>query len=431
MLTALPMLLSPLIPLSLQLWWYWMPLLHPPVDSTHLTGELTEFYSVCATVRTFFGCCKTIDWLGFTKFVLHLSGSGNAWWPDGSLEHAGSSINDDALQHLKLFIPLSMLTTSALTHIHFNDDLKYKKILFSYAAGKYALDDSYFPSEQSLSDANYIQAHKKWVALVKLTADANLYEGWKAHHNIMMGYEDLVTWAPAWCIHDRQLRALFMTQPFFVDPKSITYRQQFKQACVNTIATTSQSSTHPDQEWCASSSHYMPYDCDCSRKEPHTNDTFQPFSEVCPTLCLCCRNTGHHANMCKSESSQADRPIRVSWKVDKLVSKAGCSICITFNVKGSCQISSSAHHKHSCSLCGDPHHGATRCTHNWAPLSIVYIDNPVHSSCLEASSRSCRHRIVFQTLYMTFFMALLSAIHCLCGIPLFQTTSLQQTFCLL
>ena len=83
------------------------------------------------------------------------------------------------MMHLKLFVwlPLSMLTTATLTCICFNDDLKYKKIPFRYAAGKYALDNSYFPSEQSLLDANYMQVHKNWVALVKLTTDANLYEG--------------------------------------------------------------------------------------------------------------------------------------------------------------------------------------------------------------------------------------------------------------
>ena len=124
-----------------------------------------------------------------------------------------------------------------------------------------------------------------------------------------------MTWAPAWCIHNRQLQVLFMTQPFFMDPKSITYHQQFKQARVDTITTMSPSSACAVQEWCTSSLRcYLPYDCDCSRKEPHSNESFQPFHEACPSLCHHCRNTGHHANMCKSESSQADRPIRVSWK---------------------------------------------------------------------------------------------------------------------
>ena len=49
--------------------------------------------------------------------------------------------------HLKLFIPLSMLTTLSISHIWYNDNLKFKKIPFSYAAGKYALDNVHIPSE--------------------------------------------------------------------------------------------------------------------------------------------------------------------------------------------------------------------------------------------------------------------------------------------
>ena len=97
------------------------------------------------------------------------------------------------MMHLKLFIPLSMLIATAITRIRFNDDLKYKKIPFGFAAGKYALDNSHFLAEQSLSDANYMQVHKNWVALVKLTADKDIYEGWKVHHDVMTGYDDLVT----------------------------------------------------------------------------------------------------------------------------------------------------------------------------------------------------------------------------------------------
>jgi len=49
--------------------------------------------------------------------------------------------------HIKLFIPLSMLTTLSISHIWYNDNLKFKKIPFSYAAGKYALDNVHIPSE--------------------------------------------------------------------------------------------------------------------------------------------------------------------------------------------------------------------------------------------------------------------------------------------
>src|SRR5882724_3773645 len=52
----------------------------------------------------------------------------------------------------KLFILLSMLTTVSLSQICYNDNLKYKKIPFSYVAGKYTLDKAHFPPEELLSD---------------------------------------------------------------------------------------------------------------------------------------------------------------------------------------------------------------------------------------------------------------------------------------
>src|SRR5882724_836850 len=69
----------------------------------------------------------------------------------------------DALRmmvHLKLFIPLSMLTTSSLSRICFNDNLKFKKIPFGNMASKYALDEAHFLAEDPLTDAEYLQAHK-------------------------------------------------------------------------------------------------------------------------------------------------------------------------------------------------------------------------------------------------------------------------------
>ena len=63
------------------------------------------------------------------------------------------------MMHLKLFIPLLMLTTAAIARIRFNEDLKFKKIPFGPAAGKYALDDTLFPAEATLSDFDYMQAH--------------------------------------------------------------------------------------------------------------------------------------------------------------------------------------------------------------------------------------------------------------------------------
>jgi len=50
----------------------------------------------------------------------------------------------------KIHVPLSMLTTSALSKIHGNDNLKYHKIPFSNGVGKQSLDESSFPLEDSI-----------------------------------------------------------------------------------------------------------------------------------------------------------------------------------------------------------------------------------------------------------------------------------------
>ena len=82
--------------------------------------------------------------------------------------------------HLKIFVPLSMLTTASFSQIHFNNNLKFKKIPFSNAAGKYALDQAHFPSEESLTDAEYLQAHKHLLSLMKICSEHDFYGGWKA-----------------------------------------------------------------------------------------------------------------------------------------------------------------------------------------------------------------------------------------------------------
>ena len=63
------------------------------------------------------------------------------------------------MAYLKLFIPLSLLTTAALDRIQFNDGLKFHKILFSNGAGKHSLDTSLFPTELSLSESEFWQAY--------------------------------------------------------------------------------------------------------------------------------------------------------------------------------------------------------------------------------------------------------------------------------
>ena len=79
------------------------------------------------------------------------------------------------MMHLKLFIPLAMLTSSAISCIQFNDDLKFKKIPFGLAAGKWALDDTHFPLESTLSASDYMLVHHHWVALIEATMQSVIY----------------------------------------------------------------------------------------------------------------------------------------------------------------------------------------------------------------------------------------------------------------
>ena len=131
------------------------------------------------------------------------------------------------MMHLKLFILLSMLTTAAIARIRFNEDLKFKKIPFGPTVGRYALDDMHFPAEATLSDFDYMQAHRHWTELIKVMMQTAIYEGWKAHHEQMVGDEHLQTSARAWHRHDRNLHAQFMIQPYIIDPTSVIYNQQY------------------------------------------------------------------------------------------------------------------------------------------------------------------------------------------------------------
>src|SRR5882724_6171386 len=120
--------------------------------------------------------------------------------------------------HLKCFIPLSMLTTASLSCTHFNDNLKFKKILFGNTAGKYALDETHFPLEESLTDAEYLQAHKHWISLMKILSEGTVHGGWKVHHDRMCDDPDTLKWSQAWQSHDKQLCSSFMDYPFIIDP---------------------------------------------------------------------------------------------------------------------------------------------------------------------------------------------------------------------
>ena len=129
---------------------------------------------------------------------------------------------------LKLYIPLSLLTTTAIDKIHFNDRLKYQKILFGNGTGKHTLDISLFPNELSLTESEFWQAYRNWLTLIEIIAEPPLANGWRTHHMSMMADKNFLTWFSAWREHDRLLRACFMVDPFILNPNHLSYVHQFK-----------------------------------------------------------------------------------------------------------------------------------------------------------------------------------------------------------
>jgi len=61
----------------------------------------------------------------------------------------------------KMYILLSMLTTSALNKICSNNNLKYRKIPFGNGIGKQSLDEASFPAENSLTETTFFQSYQK------------------------------------------------------------------------------------------------------------------------------------------------------------------------------------------------------------------------------------------------------------------------------
>ncbi|KAF8574356.1 hypothetical protein K439DRAFT_1624388 [Ramaria rubella] len=91
----------------------------------------------------------------------------------------------------KLYIPLSMLTTSALNRIRNNENLKFQKIPFGDGAGKQSLDESQFPLESSLTVSCFFQSYCNWLAVIDTISTPCLVVGWDEHHAQMLTNEDL------------------------------------------------------------------------------------------------------------------------------------------------------------------------------------------------------------------------------------------------
>ena len=190
------------------------------------------------------------------------------------------------MAYLKLFIPLSLLTTLALDKIQFNDRLKYQKIIFSSNAGKHMLNILIFPDEMSLSEMEFWQAYCNWLMLIDLIADSIMANSWHEHHTHMMANKSFSLCFPAWREHDHLLWAKFMIDPFMVNPNHSSYVHQFEhcrgnQTCNDTIAVASSSKKEPF-------SHQA-----CNTNAMSYNKNAPQYSSFWTSLCICCGTSGH------------------------------------------------------------------------------------------------------------------------------------------
>jgi len=109
------------------------------------------------------------------------------------------------MAYLKLYIPLSMLMTSASSNICSNDRLKYYKILFSNGAGWQSLDESLFPSDNSLSESFFLQAYHNWLTIIDIIMSPQVAVAWYRNHSKMLQDQKFSASFEAWCNMDRQL----------------------------------------------------------------------------------------------------------------------------------------------------------------------------------------------------------------------------------
>jgi len=132
----------------------------------------------------------------------------------------------------KVFIPLSMLTTSSLNRIEHND-VKYKWLNYGSGTGKTFLDDTSFPAKDELNDFKFGQAYTNWLTLIETVSDPVVESGWHTHHKCMTSDREFLDWAPAWHTHDQMLCTHFMLKPFILDPCSTLYEKQFERCKLN------------------------------------------------------------------------------------------------------------------------------------------------------------------------------------------------------
>ena len=145
-----------------------------------------------------------------------------------------------------------------------------------------------------------MQAHKHRLALMKISAESSVDNGWKAHHDWMCNDPDLLKWARTWRAHDKQLHSSFMDRPFIIDPDSSTYHHQFERACLDSWNIMPARCSPRPQAACSASNSYAPYD---KAEKPSNQNPLRSFCDPKNTLCLRCGTLSPRANSCQFPSN--------------------------------------------------------------------------------------------------------------------------------
>ena len=215
----------------------------------------------------------------------------------------------------KLYVPLSMLTTSALSKIQMNNNLKFRKIPFGNGIGKQSLDESSFPLEDLLTETYFFQAYRNWLMVIDIIATPDVAIGWYEHHSRMLRDDKLNDFFDALWDIDKQLHSQFITHPFQIDPYSATYIQLLERSCMESFFSHAEKAQQMFdlQQWLSrygscsmqnkssnpSSHMFAPYDKDTNKGR--AMESFHDSKK--PILCLRCGYTGHQAGNCSSIQS--------------------------------------------------------------------------------------------------------------------------------
>jgi len=242
------------------------------------------------------------------------------------------------MAYKKIYVPLSMLTTSSLSKIHSNENLKYHKISFSNGIGKQSLEESLFLSEDMLTEMTFFQLYKNWITVLDMMPEVVVR--WYEHHSRMLNDNLFSSSFVSWNDMDKQLHTQFINHPFTFEPDSSTDKHLLEFACMDLFLSQCAKYQHTFKSHCSFQS-YATYQSSCTDYGSSSTTCYDPYTKPLqqgegkkPTLCLHCRIYSHTVNTCSStHSSQPEHPTICEWKNNKLITNKDKPVCVMYNVQ--------------------------------------------------------------------------------------------------